>query len=357
MGNGSLKNDLSYFLGQSFRIESAQGDPSLTYTVRNRGRRAGSNASRGSTSNDSDGSLEGTYNFAVVDDDIDEQIFAGDRNSAIFVHAHDRRLQYLDPAALSHEVFLSSEDDGDYIRLKNYQPTGSPVAPRRDGNTVYASVDVCHNAQMGTNAAERDLENLKGQNQYLTNVPKDSTEVSSSDEDDSPPNWIPPPPPATKYDPLENSQGDNDRKGNADKSTSGSAANGEKTNDSSSSDDDGFKSRQTVQGNEHPLYSQVDPSKKKKKTLADASESRDRTENGISNNGWSSDAETSEDDSVNWPPPPPPPQRLSNLPDDSDWERPLPPDIMALPGKRNRFAAWADDESDIVDGYESLAKI
>ena len=347
-----------YFLGQSFRIENAQADPSLKYTVRNRGRRAESNTSRGSTSNDSDGSVEGTYNFAVEDDDIDEQMFAGDRNSASLARAHDPRLRYLDPAVLSHEVSLSSGDDGNSIRLQNYQPKGSPVAPPRNGNTVYASVDASHNAQMGTNAAERDLENLKGQNPYLTNVPKDSTEVSSSDEDDIPPNWIPPPPPVTKYDPLENSQKDNDHKdqiavpdslvkGATDKSNSGSAANGLTTNESSSSDDDDdSKSRLAVHGNERPLYSQVDPSKKKKKKSREgASESCDRTENGISTNGSSSDAETSEDDSVNWPPPPPPPQRLSNLPDDSDWERPLPPDIMALPGKRNRFAAWADDES------------
>jgi len=350
-----------YFLGQSFRIENAQGDPSLNYTVRNRGRRAESNTSRGSASNDSDGSVEGTYNFAVEDDDIDEQMFEGNRNSVSLARAHDPRLRYLDPSALSHEVSLSSGDDGDYIRLQNYQPTRSPVAPRRNGNTVYASVDVSHNAQMGTNAAERDLENLKGQNQYLTNVPKDSTEVSSSDEDGIPPNWIPPPPPVTKYDPLENSQKDNDHKdriavpdslvkGAADKSTGGSTANGLTANESSSSDDDDdddSKSHLAVHGNERPLYSQVDPSKKKKKKKSRevASESCDRTENGISTNGSSSDAETSEDDSVNWPPPPPPPQRLSNLPDDSGWERPLPPDIMALPGKRNRFAAWADDES------------
>lgn len=356
---------------QSFFIENQREDPSLKYVVHNRDRRGESNATNGSTSDDSDGSMEGTYNFAVADDEIDEQMFAGDTNSASVSYAHDPRPRYLDPAALNHDIPLSSGSEGDAIRLENFQPRGSPMASRKNTITVYASLGFSPGGERDSeriDVGKGDLERAyvdesitptKKQNQDLDSLYKDSV---SSDEENEPPDWTPPPPPIKASEPPECPRVDNNRKdrrtspehldkGAAEKVAVGRLATGPTSNEASSLEEDESYIRLAVKGSEPPLNAQVDPLKKKNPVVSQ--DSPENTKNGLLTNGSFYDADTSEDDSIIWPPPPPPPQNLSNPPDDSDWERPLPSDIMALPGKRNRFAAWADDESDNPNGYES----
>ena len=369
------------FSGQSFHIENpVHEDPSLKYVVQNRDRR-GESTSRASTSDDSEGSVEGTYNFAVEDGEIDERMFAGDRNS---VHAVDLRLRYMDPAALNHAVPMSAEfSEGDAIRLENYQPRVSPVASRKNGTIIYTTVEVNRDGERSsepTNTGKADLEHayvnesmsaLKKQRGNLNNLSKDSAGEAgsgpSSEDEDELPDWVPPPPPTQKHESPEYSKVDNDRKdrrtspdnlvkGAAESATRGRSTAKPTSNEDSSEDDD-VNNRLTVKGNEPQVYAQVDPSKKKKNRIA-SQETPEGARHGLLTNGSSTyDADTSEDDSMIWPPPPPPPQRLSNPPDDSDWERPLPPDIMALPGKRNRVAAWADDENENANEYENFTKI
>lgn len=221
--------------------------------------------------------MEGTYNFAVEDDEIDEGMFAGDRNSA---RVQEPRLRYMDPAALNHAIPASSElSEGEGIRLENYQSRVSPVSSFRNGTTAHTSVDV-NGGGGGSSEPAREKNASNGRSATV---------------------------PTSKQDSSENNDVDN---------------------------------RLNVNGNEPQLYAQADRSKKNQKANK---ESPDSAKNELLKNGSLYDADTSEDDSIIWPPPPPPPQ-ASNPNDDSDWERPLPPEIMALPGKRNRVAAWADDD-------------
>ena len=291
-------------------------------------------------------------------------MFVGDRNSTTHAHTHDPHLRYLDPAALSRDIPLSTEfSEGDAIRLENYQPRVSPEAPRKNGTTVYAAVDVNRDGERGSepmNSRTGDLEHAyvsesipttKKQREELNNLSKDA--AGSSEDEDEPPDWLPPPPPMKQHDLGGHTQVDNDLKdrrtnpdnllkGAAENTTNGRLATGPTSNEDSSEDDD-VNNSLAVRESEPPLYSKVDVSKKKNRTASQ--ESADSAKNGLLTNGSSLyDADTSEDDSMVWPPAPPPPQMLSSPPDDSDWERPLPPEIMALPGKRNRVASWANDE-------------
>ena len=306
--------------------------------------------------------MEGTYNFAVEDDEIDEGMFAGDRNSA---RVQEPRLRYMDPAALNHAIQASSElSEGEGIRLENYQPRVSPVSSFRNGTTVYTSADVNGGVGRSSEPAREKNADLEGayenvtawdtRREDLNNLSKPEGSAgkaisgSSSEDEDEPPDWIPPPPPppAQNYkSPVYNdsedrwSSPDNLVK-NADENASNGRSATVPTSKQDSSENNDVDNRLTVNGNEPQLYAQVDRSKKNQKANK---ESPDSTKNELLTNGSLDDADTSEDDSMIWPPPPPPPH-ASNPNDDSDWERPLPPEIMALPGKRNRVAAWADDD-------------
>ena len=76
-----------------------------------------------------------------------------------------------------------------------------------------------------------------------------------------------------------------------------------------------------------------------------------KNEQPTTNGSLEYDADTSEDDSVAWPspPPPPPPFKSASPTSDSEWEGPLPPEILALQGRRDRMAMWVDDESEDSD--------
>lgn len=306
---------------QSFHIENLSEDPSLKYIIQNRDPR-GRSTSRTSTSNESDGSVEGTYNFAAVDDEIDEQMFAGDRNS---MPAQNLRLRYLNPTEPSHAPLPSSEytEVEAAVRLQNYQPRVSPEASRKDGITVVASVEV---------------NQVPGESSGLAiTKSKDSAAVeregSSSEEECGPPDWVPPPPPVDTRQPQVHKDLETRR-----------------TSPDISAKDPAEYSATGPTSSEPPIYAQVDLSKKKNRLAT--KESPRRAKNELLTNGSSQfDGDTSEDDSISWPPPPPPPHKSANPTDDPEWERPLPPEIMALPGKRNRVALWADsdDESENND--------
>lgn len=291
--------------------------------------------SRASTSGDSEGSVEGQYNFAAEDDEIDEGMFAGDRNS----HSsfQDPTLRYLDPARLNHDIPPSSEYSvDDVIRLENFKPRASPIPSRKNSTTVYADVDVIN----------------------------DSKRTEDGDLDSGPPSWAPPPPPVTKNEPLVYSQVEDNRRTSPDKLTGGfgeTTKNGPTSSDDSSEDEDNGH-RLTVEQMEPPQYSQVDLSKKKNRRNAQDNSEKDSAESAknepVSHGSSFYSGDTSEDDdTMDWPPPPPPPQRLSYQPDDSDWERPLPPDILALPGKRDRVASWARDEAEDATDFDDFTKI
>ena len=306
--------------------------------------------------------MEGTYNFAVEDDEIDEGMFAGDRNSA---RVQEPRQRYMDPAALNHAFQASSElSEGEGIRLENYQPRVSPVSSFRNGTTVYTSVDVNGGGGRSSEPAKEKNADLEGayenvtawdtRREDLNNLSKPEGSAgkaisgSSSEDEDEPPDWVPPPPSPSAQNyksPVYNDREDrltspDNLVKNADENASDGRSPTVPTSKQDSSENNDVDNRLTVNENEPQLYAQVDRSKKNQKANK---ESPDSARNELLTNGSLYDADTSEDDSMIWPPPPPPPQ-ASNLHDDSDWERPLPPEIMALPGKRNRVAAWADDD-------------
>ena len=343
------------FSGQSFHIENPREDPSLRYVVHTRNRRS-ETTSRASTSNDSEGSMEGTYNFAVEDDEIDEGMFAGDSNSA---RVQEPPLRYMDPAALNHALQASSElnEGGEGIRLEKYQPRLSPGSFKNE-TAVYTSADVSGGAVRSSEPANAKNADLEGayetiiafdtRGEGFNNLPKGSAgmaiSASSSEDEDDPPDWIPLPPPVQNYhSPVYNDREDR-RSGpdylvkGADKNASNGRSATVPTSKQGSSENNDVNNRLSVNGNEPQLYTQVDHSKKSRTANK---ESPDSGKNELLNESLY-DADTSEDD-FGWPPPPPPPQ-VSNTYDDSEWERPLPPEIMALPGKRNRVALWANDD-------------
>ena len=306
--------------------------------VISRQRNTSTSRSQASTSDSSEGSVEGQYNFATEDDEIDEGMFAGDRNSGSYLQ--DPGIRYLDPARLDHDTpaFLERSVD-DVIRLENYKPRISPGASRKDGAAVYADVQ-------NSNDSKR--------NEDLDDLSKGSDEVTepgpSNDDlpDGEPPNWVPPPPPVNTKEPPVYSQEDGSRRTSPDKLVGGSdetdkywpSADGP----SSSEDSDYIALRET----EPPPDSQGDRSAKMKSESSAQVNSVDSAKNEplADRSSFHSEDTSEDDDTVDWPPPPPPPQKSSYQPDDSDWDRPLPPEIIALPGKRNRVASWARDEGE-----------
>ena len=293
--------------------------------------------SRASTDCDSEGSVEGQYNFAAQDDEIDMGMFAGDRNSSSSLQ--DPKLRYLDPARLNHDIPSSSEYNvDDVIRLENYKPRGSPIASRINGATFYADIDVIN-----------DSHRTEDSNKGSAGVTNSGLSLEDFLDSDKPPNWAPPPPPVNKNESPVHSQ-DNKRTspdkltGDSGNTTeSGPLADGPSSSEDSSEDED-ITPRLTVKQMEPPQYSQIDPEKGPLEPQKDGS-------------SFHSEDTSEDDDAIDWPPPPPPPQRSSYQPDDSDWERPLPPEILALPGKRNRVASWARDETEDAPDLDDLTKI
>ena len=399
-----------------------------------RERNTSTSRSQASTSGSSEGSVEGQYNFAVEDDEIDEGMFAGDSNAGCY--HHDPGLSYLDPARLNHDTpsFLERSVD-DVIRLENYKPRISPSAPRKSSETVYADVEYSkHNKRKealndfskGSDEVTKpgpsnddllDSElpnwvpppppvNMKGPpvdesrrtspdklvggsvetNKYCPSADEPSSREDSvggdyvtlreteppqyplcdhsakmksestaqgkpgpsNDDllDSEPPNWVPPPPPVNMKEPAED-----ESKTSPDKLVGGS----DETNKYWPSADEPSSSVDSVGGDyvtlretEPPQYPQGDRSAKMKSESTAQGNSVDSAKNEplADRSSLHSEDASEDDDTIDWPPPPPPPQKSSYQPDDLDWERPLPPEIIALPGKRNRVASWARDEAE-----------
>ena len=373
--------------------------------------------------------MEGHYNLAQNDDEIDVSMFAGGRNSAHY--SQDGEIQYLDPTFLDSPSYI-----GD-ARLQTYRPRLSPRSPRNnyadlrqtfgheaDQERNPGSNDYSDLTTDNTTKPQMNKETLNGhskKNPESDNVSKDplvdSTNGHSMEEDEAPPDWLPPPPPtelnqfpvyaqvdSTRKNECafsnKNPESDNVSRGIVVDSTNGHSMEEDEappdwlppppptelnqfpvyaqvdstrknecafsnknpesdnvsrgivldsTNGHSMEEDeappDWLPPPPPTELNQFPVYAQVDPTRKKgflEKDLFDNTNNRSAI-NGPAVNGDTSD----EEDTSNWlsPPPPPPPLPLVP-PGDSNWERPLPPEILALPGKRNRVASWAQDESD-----------
>lgn len=303
--------------------------------------------SQASTSDSSDGSVEGQYNFAAEGDEIDEGMFAGDRNSG----SHDPQdigLPYMDPARLNHDTpsFIERSVD-DVIRLENYKPRINPSASRKNGATVYADIN--------------DSKGTEGLNDLSKGSDKVTKPGPSSDDllDSEPPNWVPPPPPVNISEPPGYSQEDETRGtspdklvGSSDETTKHWVSADRPSSSRDSSEDDNITHRLTAEETEPPPYNQVDLSAEKKSQATAQGNFTDSAKTEPHSVDTSED-----DDTIDWPPPPPPPRKSSYQPDDSDWERPLPPEIIALPGKRNRIASWARDEGEGSNDFDDLSKI
>ena len=301
--------------GQSFRIDNLPENPP------NRDR-TGGNSSSVSTSFESDGSFEGTYNFAAEDDEIDEQMFAGDRNSTPF---GDSRHRYVDPTKLNVAQMTSTEfTEGGGIRLENYKPRVSPLLSPKNGTTVYASVEFNQAQGPSFDFASTKFKGLAGMD----------IKGSFSEQKEEPPDWLPPPPPIKKDEP----QVQNDLED-------------QRTSPDTFTKDAVEYSGKEPTSSEPPLYAQVDLLKKKNRRTTEEFPHNVKNEQPKTNGSLEYDADTSEDDSIAWPspPPPPPPLKSAGPTGDSEWQRPLPPEILALQGRRDRMAMWADDESEDSD--------
>ena len=256
-------------------------------------------------------------------------MFADDSN-AVSYH-HDPGLSYLDPARLNHDtpsVLERSVDD--VIRLENYKPRISPSASRKSSETVYADI-------------EYSKDNKR--KEALNDFSKGSDEVTkpgpSNDDllDSEPPNWVPPPPPVNMKEPPE---------GESRTSPDKLVGSSDETYKYRPSADELGDDYVTLRETEPPQYPQGDRSAKMKSESTAQGNSVDsaKTEPLADRSSFHSEDASEDDDTIEWPPPPPPPQKSSYQPDDLDWERPLPPEIIALPGKRNRVASWARDEAE-----------
>ena len=304
--------------GQSFRIDNLAENPSTRHIMRTRDQ-IGGNSSSASTSNESDGSFEGTYNFAAEDDEIDEQMFAGDRNSTPF---GDSRLRYVDRLEVNGGQITSTEfPDGGGVRLENYKPLVSPLLSPKGGTTVYASVDFNQAQGPSSDFASTKSKGFAGMD----------IKGSFGEDEEEPPDWVPPPPPIQKGQP----QVQNDREE-------------QRTSPDTVAKDASEYSAKGPTSSEPPLYAQVDLSKKKNRRSIEESPHSAKNEQMI-NGSLECDGDTSEDDSIAWPPPPPPPLKSASPTGDPEWERPLPPEILAIKGRRDRMAMWADDESEDSD--------
>ena len=81
-------------------------------------------------------------------------------------------------------------------------------------------------------------------------------------------------------------------------------------------------------------------------------DSAESLENRPVNNKSNSEVTSDDDDELDRLPPPPRPSQV-----DDGWVRPLPPEIIALPGRRNRFASWACEDADGASDFDDLTKI
>ena len=216
----------------------------------------------------------------------------------------------------------SSSDDSlgdDYITLRETEP---PQYPQGDRSAKMKN----ESTAQGNSVDSAKNEPLADKSSIHSGPSKDDL------LDSEPPNWVPPPPPVNMKEPPEGES----RRIRPDKLVGGS----DETND----DDDYITLRET----EPPQYPQGDRSANMKSMSTAQGISVDSAANEplADRSSFRSEDTSEDDDTIDWPPPPPPPQKSSYQPDDSDWERPLPPEIIALPGKRNRVASWARDEAD-----------
>ena len=308
--------------------------------------------SQASASDSSEGSVEGQYNFAAEDDEIDEGMFAGDRNSGSYLQ--NPGLRYLDPTQLNHDTpsFLERSVD-DVIRLENYKPRISPSASRKNGATVYIDVENSNDSK-GT----EDLNDLSKGSERVTKPGPSSDDLLNSE----PPNWVPPPPPVNMKELPVYSQEDESRRTSPDKLVGGSdetnkywpSADGPSSSEGPS--EDGYITLRETEPSQCP---QGDHSAKMKSESIAQDNSVDSAKKELlaDRSSFHSEDTSEDDDTMDWPPPPPPPQKSSYQSDDSDWERPLPPEIIALPGKRNRVASWARDEAEGLNDFDDLTKI
>lgn len=202
--------------------------------------------------------MEGQYNFAAEGDEIDEGMFAGDRNSGSY--PQDIGLPYMDPARLNHDTpsFLERSVD-DVIRLENYKPRINPSASRKNGATVYADIN--------------DSKGTEGLNDLSKGSDKVTKPGPSSDDllDSEPPNWVPPPPPVNISEPPGYSQEDETRGtspeklvGSSDETTKHWVSADRPSSSRDSSEDDNITHRLTTEETEPPPYNQVDLSAEKK---------------------------------------------------------------------------------------------
>ena len=233
----------------------------------------------------------------------------------------------------SADVPSSSEDSlgDDYITLRGTEPPQYPQGDR-SANMKGESTDQGNSVDAAKNEPLADR----------TSVP------SGPSNDDllnsEPPNWVPPPPPVSIKEPPE----DESRRISPDKLVGGSVetnknwpSSGEPSSREESLGDDHVTLRET----EPPQYPQGDRlAKMKSESTAQGNSVDSAVNEPFADRSSIHSEDISEDD--DWPPPPPPPQKSAHQLDDSDWERPLPPEIIALPGKRNRVAAWARDEDE-----------
>lgn len=196
----------------------------------------------------------------------------------------------------------------------------------------------------------------------------DNSAFSLSDfvENEAPPDWRPPPPPIDKNQPPVYAQVNKTRKTNPDNPVEGL--------------DESAKNK--------PVESSPNTQ------ATSTKDSVESLKNGPVNGKSDSEDTSDDDDEMDWPPPPPRPSQLDNdwlrplhhsgqtdhdreqsiqsanqLGDDrlrplhrqnqldDEWVRPLPPEIEALPGKRNRVASWAREDAEVSCDFDDLTKI
>ena len=260
-----------------------------------------------SSSGDSEGSVEGQYNFAPADDEIDVGMFVGDRNSTSF--SQDLESRYLDSAT---STSYSERNVDDVVRLEEYKPRRSPIVSR--GNSVYDEV-------IPSDSKGKDDRYLKPNNTTKSEGLVDSAGVDNSAfslsdfvENEAPPNWRPVPPPIDRNQSPVYAQVIKGRKTNSENSVQGP--------------DESAKNEPMVSSpNDQATFTK---------------DSAESLENRPVNNKSDSEVTSDDDDELDRLPPPPRPSQV-----DDEWvPPPPPPEIMALPGKRNHFASWACEDAD-----------
>lgn len=344
---------------QSLHISNRE-DPSLNYVYHNRRTES---TSQLSSSGDSEGSVDGRYNFAPADDEIDVGMFEGDRNSASFSQDLGSRNLY---SAASNSRSENNLDD--VVRLEEYRPRRSPNVSRV--NSVYE--DVTSSDGKGKDDGYVKLKQTTGReglvDSSMGSAGVDNSAFSLSDfvENEAPPDWRPPPPPIDKNQPPVYAQVNKTRKTNPDSPVKGLDESAKNKSVESSPNTQATSTKDSVES----------------------------LKNGPVNGKSDSEDTSDDDDEMDWPPPPPRPIQLDNdwlrplhhsgqtdhdreqsiqsanqLGDDrlrplhrqnqldDEWVRPLPPEIEALPGKRNRVASWAREDAEVSCDFDDLTKI